>query len=93
MPCLLAVMAVFVPRVVIVLVFLFSDYLARAYETALWPLLGFVFMPLTTLTYAFAVNSHGSVTGIYLVFVVAAVLIDLGSLGGGGESYRRRGRA
>ena len=49
-------------------------------------------MPLTTLAYAFAINANGSVNGIYLVVVVIAVLIDLGSLGGGGEGYSRRQR-
>lgn len=93
MPCLLAIIALGLPRVVIVLVFLFSDFLQRAYDTALLPLLGFFFMPLTVLAYAWAVNSNaGNVNGIYLVVVVIAVLIDLGSLGGGGHSYRTRRR-
>lgn len=75
---------------VIVLVWLFSDYLGRAYETLLWPLLGFFFLPLTTLAYAFAMNSNaGSVSGFYLVIVVVAVLIDLGMLGGSGKAGRK----
>lgn len=60
---------------------MFSDYIGRAYETTLWPLAGFLFMPLTTLAYAWAINSHGSVAGMYLVVVVVAVLIDLGLVG------------
>jgi len=92
MPCLLALIALFLPRVVLVLVFLFSDYLSAAYNTLVWPLLGFFFMPLTTLAYAWAINSHGSVSGIYFVVVIVAVLIDLGSLGGGQHSYRNRKR-
>src|SRR5690606_7248304 len=83
MPCLLAILALLTPRIVIVLVWLFSDYLGNAYQTVLWPLLGFFFLPLTTLAYAFAINSNGSVTGMYAVLMVVAVLIDLGSFGGG----------
>jgi hypothetical protein len=60
-----------------------SDYIGRAYETTIWPLLGFLFMPLTTLAYAYAINSNGSVAGGYLIVVVLAVLIDLGIIGGG----------
>jgi hypothetical protein len=78
------------PRLALALVFLFSNYLGRAYDTMIWPLLGFFFMPLTTLAYAWAVNSHGTVTGIYLVVVVIAVLMDLGLVGGSGASARRR---
>jgi hypothetical protein len=77
------------PRLTIVLVVIFSDYIGRAYETTLWPLLGFFFMPLTTLAYAWAITSHGSVSGLYLVVVVVAVLLDLGLVGGSGASARR----
>ena len=70
------------PRFAILLVVIFSDYVGRAYETTIWPLLGFLFMPLTTLAYAWAINSNGSVEGLPLVVVVVAVLIDLGLIGG-----------
>jgi hypothetical protein len=90
MPCFLGCLALFFPRLAIVLVWLFSNYLGRAYETVLWPVLGFFFLPLTTLAYAWAVNMNGTVTGIYLAVVVVAVLIDLGFLGGGAHSGRRK---
>jgi hypothetical protein len=51
---------------------------------------GFLFLPLTTLVYAWTMNTHGVVDGMYLVAIVIAVLIDLGSLGGGEVSRRRR---
>jgi hypothetical protein len=74
-------------------VVLFSDYIGRAYETRLWPLLGFFFMPLTTLAYAWAINSHGSVDGGYLVVVVVAALIDWGIIGGSARNrYGARDR-
>lgn len=90
MGCLLGCLALFTPRLAIVLVVIFSNYIGYAYNTFLWPFLGFLFMPMTTLAYAWAVNSHGTVTGIYLVVVVIAVLLDLGLVGGGGASARRR---
>ena len=83
MGCLVGCLGLLFPRLVLFFVFLFSDYLGRAYETNFWHFLGFLFMPLTTLAYAWAVNTNGTVTGIYLVVVVIAVLIDLG-LGGKG---------
>lgn len=93
MPCLVAGIAFFFPRLAMVLLVIFSDYLGRAYETTLWPLLGFFFLPYTTLAYALAINSNGSVAGIYLVLVVVAVFLDLGSIGGGGVTVRRETRA
>jgi hypothetical protein len=83
MGCLIGCLGLLFPRLVLFSIFLFSDYLGRAYETNFWPFLGFVFMPLTTLAYAWAVNTHETVTGIYLVVVVIAVILDLG-LGGNG---------
>ena len=62
----------------------------RAYETALWPFVGFLFMPLTTLAYAWAINSRRSVEGIQLVVVVIAVLIDLGLVGGSASGRSRK---
>jgi hypothetical protein len=92
MPCLIGCLALSAPRFAIVLVVLFSDYIGRAFTTGLWPFLGFLFMPLTTLAYAWAINSRGSVTGVPLAVVVLAALIDLGLIGGS-ASRRRRARA
>jgi hypothetical protein len=92
MPCLLVLTSLIFPRLALVLVWLFSDYLARAYQTVLWPVLGFIFMPLTTLAYAWAINSHGSVSGFPFVIVLIAALMDLGAIGGGEAHRRRRSR-
>lgn len=91
MPCLLGCVALSVPRLVLFLVWLFSDYLSRAIESNLVLLLGFIFLPLTTLAYAWAINTNGTVEGIHLVVVIVAVLIDLGAFGAGGRG-RWRGR-
>jgi hypothetical protein len=81
------------PRLALFLVWLFSNYLGEAYQTMLWPLIGFFVMPLTALAYAWAWHfGNGSVDGLGLVVVVLAVLIDLGLLGTGESSRRRYGR-
>ena len=90
MPCLIGCLALGTPRFAIVLVVIFSNYIGRAYETVLWPFIGFLLMPLTTLAYAWAINTRGSVAGIHLAVVVVAVLVDLGLVGGGGAAARRR---
>ena len=85
MPCLVASVAFFFPRVAIILLVIFGDYSGRAYDTILWPMLGFFNMPYTTIAYAYAKNANGSVEGLYLGLVVVAVLFDLGVMGGGGK--------
>jgi hypothetical protein len=91
MPLLVGCLALSAPRFAILLVVLFSDYIGRAYESMLWPFIGFFIMPLTTLAYAWAINSRGSVEGFHLVIVVLAVLMDWGIIGGS-ASQRKRSR-
>ena len=90
MACLLLILFVAFPRIALLLVFFFSHYLERAYHGLLLPLLGFLFLPLTTLAYAWMVNSGLPPTGINLLILVVTVVIDLSSLSGG--EYHRRTR-
>ena len=89
MPCLIVILALAFPRVILAVLFFFTSYLDRAYHGFLVPLIGFIFLPVTTLYYAWLVNSGGTPNGIYLIFLILAVVIDLGSLGGGARSRRR----
>ena len=90
MPCLILIIFLAFPRIALALLFFFTNYLDRAYHGFLGPLLGFLFLPLTTLVYAWIVNTRQPLAGINLVFIVVAVVIDLGGLGHG-ASRRRRG--
>jgi len=78
------------PRVALVCLFLFSHFLGRAYHGFILPLLGFFFLPLTTLTYAWMVNTGRPIVGGNLLILIIAVVIDAGGLGGG--EYHRRNR-
>ena len=88
MPCLLLIVVLAFPRVMLALLFFFSTYLQRAYHGLLIPLLGFFFLPITTLVYAWMVNNHMAIAGANLLILVIAVVIDAGGLGGG-EWHRR----
>lgn len=90
MPCLMALIALSAPRIAILLVVVFSDYIGTAYETTLVPLLGFFFLPATTLAFAWAIHSRGSVEGFQLLIVVLALLLDFGLIGGSARSARKR---
>jgi hypothetical protein len=87
MPCLLLIVILAFPRVGLALLFLFTHYLDRAFSSILVLILGFLFLPFTTLVYAWMINSHLAIAGVNLLFLLIAALVDLGSLGGG---YSRR---
>jgi ACR3 family arsenite efflux pump ArsB len=90
-PCLLLILFLAFPRIALVLLFLFSNYLERAYHGLLLPVLGFLFLPLTTLAFAWMTNNREPIAGLNLVILVIAVVIDLGGLSGG--EYHRRSRS
>ena len=93
MPCLPTILAIFFPRLVIIGIAIFTNWFNAAFESALWPILGFLFMPYTTLAYTAAMlNNHHSVNGGWLVLVVIAVLVDLGGQGSSARGSRRRRR-
>jgi uncharacterized oligopeptide transporter (OPT) family protein len=87
-PCLVLIVFLAFPRIALVLLFLFTNYLQRAYHGFLLLLLGFLFLPLTTLAYAWIENTRQPIAGINLVILIVAVVIDLGGLGSG-ERHRR----
>ena len=89
MPCLLLILVLAFPRVVLAVLFFFTNYLDRAYHGLLLLLVGFIFVPLTTLVYAWMVNTNRPLDTTSLIILVLAVIIDLGGLGGG---WSRRGR-
>lgn len=88
--CFLVILALLGPRIAIVLLGLFTGFFGKAYDGFLIPLLGFIFLPWTTIAYAWAINSRGEVAGFQAVVVIVAVLADLGTFGGG--EAQRRGR-
>jgi hypothetical protein len=90
--CLIVVFALLTPRTIMVLLWLFTDYLSRAFDSFLWPLLGFFLLPTTTMAYAVAQNEFHGVKGWGLAIVIAGVMVDFGLLGGSGRAMGRRDR-
>jgi hypothetical protein len=89
MPCLLAIVVLAFPRIVLVLMWLLSNTLDRAYHGLLIPVLGFIFLPITTIVYAWMVTNNMALAGVNLIILVVAVLLDAGSHGGGARHYWR----
>jgi hypothetical protein len=90
MPCLIALLMLAFPRVAIVLLYLLTNFFERAHLGILIVLLGFLFLPLTLIVYAWTITTGHTVDGVYLVAIIIAVLADLGILGGGEWGRRNR---
>lgn len=83
MGCILAIVAALAPRLAMFFIWLLTDWFSRAYETWLIPLLGFFFMPYTTLVYLWAMLATGALTAGWVLLLILAVLIDISNWGGG----------
>jgi uncharacterized oligopeptide transporter (OPT) family protein len=90
MPCILVLLVLLFPRVILVLMWLFSNMLDRAYHGLVIPLLGFIFLPITTIVYAWLVANNLPIQGFNLLLIIIAVLLDVGSHSGAGYYRRRR---
>lgn len=77
MPCLLVVLALALPRGVILGLWFLSDWFDGLFDTMLWPVLGFVFLPTTLLWYSAVQHWFGGEWGVWqVVGIVAALMID-----------------
>lgn len=76
-------------RLALLVVWLSTPLVHRAFQEG-WvlPLLGLIFLPITTLTYVFVYYISGSVTGWGWLWIVLAFLLDLGA-----HSYPARSAA
>ncbi len=88
--CLLVLLALLIPRVVIVLLWLFSNWFGDMFVTPVLPVLGFLFLPTTLLWYSVVMNEWGGVWSFWPVIgLIVALLIDISP---GGEAGRKRRR-
>jgi len=94
MGCLFALIALITPRFILFVMWLFTDYLNTAFSSGWWGLLGFLFLPTTTIAYAIAQNEFTTVTGgieaAGIIVIVLGLVIDLGMLGGSGRGIAKR---
>lgn len=78
MPCLIVLLALFVPRIVILVLWFLTNWFEGMFESILLPILGFIFLPTTLLWYSVVQNFYGGTWGIFqIVVAVIAILIDL----------------
>lgn len=83
MPCLFALIALAAPRIVIALLWFFTTWFNGVFNTILWPILGFIFLPTTMLWYSAVQHWFGGQWTVWpIVGLVAALIIDVSPAGG-----------
>jgi hypothetical protein len=75
--CLIALLAGFAPRLVIILAWLFSDRWSLVWDTWVWPLLGFIFLPYTTIMYVLVWNIATGVSGWDWLWIGLGLVLDI----------------
>ena len=89
--CIASVFGAGIPRLALLFLWIFTPRLGNVFDTFFWPLLGLLFMPLTTIGYVLVYKSGYGVGVWGLVAVILALLVDLGSYAAGllGSSSKR----
>lgn len=89
--CFVVGLGAFFPRVALVLIWLFSDWIQRAFNGEwILPLIGIILLPYTTLAYVLLYAWLGEVQGFTWFLVVLAFLVDIGSWASGAQAGRQR---
>jgi hypothetical protein len=82
MGCLLALMSAFAPRFVFLVIWLARpNYVDAVFDTFIFPLLGIIFLPFTTLMYVFLASPPFGVEGWDWLWIGIAALFDLSHYG------------
>jgi len=91
MGCFVALFALISPRLGLFIVLIATNWLGRAYDSAIIPIIGWFLLPWTTLAYAvmYVYGSHG-VHGFDWFIVILAFLADLASYRSGSSARSQR---
>ena len=77
MCCFVGGLAILGPRFVLAVWWIFGDKVGAAFDSAIWPLLGLVFLPWTTLAYVIAWQPGGLNGNWDALLIVLAVTVDI----------------
>jgi hypothetical protein len=90
MGCLFAIVAGFFPRAALIIVWIATDLVDRAYSTWLIPLVGLFVLPFTTLVYALVWTPVVHVGNGRWVWVALAFVVELTGYAGTARTNRER---
>jgi hypothetical protein len=75
--CLLAMAAAFAPRLVLIIMWIVGPRVNAAFETWIWPLLGLIFLPYTTIMFVLVWNPLTGVHGWDWLWIGLGLWLDI----------------
>ena len=78
------------PRLAFIFLWIFTDLVTRAFDSWIFPLVGFIFLPFTSVIYVLMYNPTDGISMWGWVVIVIAFLFDLGSYAGSAYSNKER---
>jgi hypothetical protein len=90
MGCCCGIVGLAMPRLALVLLWIFNDWISTAIDSWVWSTLGFVFLPFTTLGYVLVYHWGNGVHGFGWVLVAGAFVLDIANYSGSGYTNRER---
>lgn len=88
--CFVALLAVISPRVAIFFTWAFTDRMTVAFNSFWIGLLGFLFLPWTTLAWALCYAPRDGVTGFGWFLVILAFVVDISTHIGSAQARREK---
>jgi hypothetical protein len=89
MGCLFVLMAAFAPRLLVIFAWIARPtYFDAVFETWIFPLLGLIFLPFTTLMWLLSGAPPEGVEGLDWLWIVLALVLDLSHYG---NTWEQRG--
>jgi len=83
MGCLLALLGAFAPRILFLLIWIARpEYVDAVFDTFIFPLLGLIFLPFTTLLWLILDNPPVGIHGLDWLWIALAVFLDLSHYAG-----------
>jgi len=83
MPCIMVIIALAMPRLVILCLWFLTGWFRGMFDNLLWPIVGFIFLPTTLLWYSAVQHWFGGQWTLWpVVGVIIALMIDLSPAGG-----------
>ena len=94
MCCFFTSLFAFGPRLALVVWWILdSEYFTAVFDSVIWPILGIIFLPWTSIMYLIVWQPEGSIDGLAWLWLGLGVFLDMAThLGGGFRNRPRLGR-